>query len=187
MLPCGAIAAKTRVTPSAEARGHHREDDENADADLHEAERAESRHDLRDLGSGRRVSARGLRPERQHLNHPRRDSSPQQDIEPDRQQDAEEQDDRPTRPERVGQLLRAIRREEIQHAGGDGDLCDAQQVADLPRSELRHDRAASRRRSGKHGGQLHEGRIHAAADPEDPGKDMEELRRDTEKIGHQTG
>jgi len=34
---------------------------------------------------------------------------------------------------------------------------------------------------------LYETRVHAAADPQHPGEDVQELRRDTEKIIHEPG
>jgi len=84
-------------------------------------------------------------------------------------------------------LLRPSAGKQVEEARGDGDLRDPQDVVDLPRSELSGDRSPRRGRGGEQRWELHEERVEAAADPQHPGKDVEELRRDTEKIGHQTG
>ena len=60
-------------------------------------------------------------------------------------------------------------------------------LSDAERRQLRGDRSACSRRSGHDAWKLDEERVEAAADPEDSGEHVQELRRDTEKIAHEPG
>jgi len=172
---------------SRQTGGDHREDDEDAEYDLDAADRFDTFDDLAHLGRGRGVSGGCLWTERQHPARPRHDGHPHEHVEADREEDAETEDDAPAGRQRIEQLLRPSAGEQVEEARGDGELRDPQDVGDLPRSELSGDRSPRRGWGGEQRWELHEECVEAAADPEHAGKDVQELRRDTEQIGHEPG
>ena len=83
--------------------------------------------------------------------------------------------------------LSSARGDDVEETGGERQLGDAEDVEDLSRRQLRRHRSARRRRRGQQGGQLHEQRVEAAADPEDGRENMQELRDQAEEIVHEPG
>src|SRR5438309_4311048 len=168
---------------SAEAGGHHGKNDESADEKLDVAKSADATRELRHLGGRGGVAARGTWTDLDQPIRPACDRRAREGVDPDREDDAGE--DRPG-PPRVepGELLRAARCEQVEQAGEDRELGDAEDVAELHRDEGRHDGAARRWRAGEEGRELYQDRVEAASDPEDTGRYVQPLHSDAEDSVH---